>query len=207
MYYIVYEIKNLLNGKIYVGVHKTKNIDDGYMGSGLLLRAAIKKYGIENFEKKNIACLTNSKDMYDMEAEIVSEEFVAMDSTYNIQKGGDGGWSHITHLRDQINKNLWDNPEYVKKIKSTSKKFMIEQWKDPVYRKKMIASFIGRKHTDETKRVIGMKNSIHQTGEKNSQFGTCWIFNTSLRESKKIPKNEIDIWLKRGWLKGRKIKF
>jgi len=45
--------------------------------------------------------------------------------------------------------------------------------------------------------------SRSQTGEGNSQFGTMWIHNLELKESKKVPKGEIP----EGWLKGRKMKF
>ena len=51
MQYYLYEIKNRVNGKIYVGVHRTENIEDGYMGSGKVILQAIEKYGLENFEK------------------------------------------------------------------------------------------------------------------------------------------------------------
>ena len=41
--YTVYKTTNLINGSIYIGVHKTSNINDTYIGSGKLLKSAIKK--------------------------------------------------------------------------------------------------------------------------------------------------------------------
>lgn len=50
--YTVYRTTNLLNGMFYIGVHKTTNPNDSYLGSGKRLRYAIKKYGVEAFEKE-----------------------------------------------------------------------------------------------------------------------------------------------------------
>jgi hypothetical protein len=38
-------------------------------------------------------------------------------------------------------------------------------------------------------------------GNKNSQFGTCWI--TKNNENKKIKNYDLDIWIQQGWIKGR----
>lgn len=40
--YTVYKVTNIKNGKYYVGVHKTNNPYDSYMGSGTAIRNAIK---------------------------------------------------------------------------------------------------------------------------------------------------------------------
>jgi len=60
--YLVYMITNKVNGKRYIGCHKTDDVDDGYMGSGKLIRRAIKKYGSENFAKEVLATFKNDSE-------------------------------------------------------------------------------------------------------------------------------------------------
>ena len=67
MHYLVYKITNTINNRIYIGVHKTKNMDDGYMGSGIAIRSAIKKYGIEKFTKEIIFEAASSEEMFEKE--------------------------------------------------------------------------------------------------------------------------------------------
>lgn len=52
---------------------------------------------------------------------------------------------------------------------------------------------------------ISQRNNKHQQGEKNSQYGTCWITNGEI--NKKIKKKELVKYISNGWRKGRKIKF
>jgi len=48
--YIVYQTLCLVNLKYYVGQHRQETSGfDGYLGSGMKLEKAIKKYGKENF--------------------------------------------------------------------------------------------------------------------------------------------------------------
>lgn len=89
--YYMYEIKNLVNGKVYVGVHKTQNMNDGYMGSGAALRRDIKKFGLDKFEKRILQIFNSEKEMFEGEINYVNEEFVARKDTYNLRIGGDGG--------------------------------------------------------------------------------------------------------------------
>ena len=86
----VYLITNLINFKIYVGVHSTYNVFDDYMGSGKCIKAAIKKYGIENFKKEIIAIFDNRKVALKLEKEIVNSNFLNSDNTYNLTIGGAG---------------------------------------------------------------------------------------------------------------------
>lgn len=66
-YYGIYKITNLLNGMMYIGKHLTTELDDGYMGSGIILKRAIKKYGAENFLKEWLMLCEDEEEMNYME--------------------------------------------------------------------------------------------------------------------------------------------
>lgn len=86
--YVIYQITNKVNGKVYVGAHKMKSKHDYYMGSGVLIRKAIKRYGIKNFERTILHTFDNAEDMYIKEAEIVNDEFLKRTDVYNLKTGG-----------------------------------------------------------------------------------------------------------------------
>ena len=94
-HYLIYQTINLVNNKIYIGKHITENIEDNYFGSGKYLRRAIQKYGLENFEFKILFELQNEEEMNLLEKCVVTQEFCDRNDTYNINIGGDGGWSYL----------------------------------------------------------------------------------------------------------------
>lgn len=93
-YHVLYKTTNLINGKIYIGVHKTEDINDPYMGSGKRLLQAIEKYGAANFEKTILEYFDDAENMYAREKEIVNEEFLCREDVYNL-KAGEGGFDWI----------------------------------------------------------------------------------------------------------------
>jgi hypothetical protein len=202
MFYTIYKITNKINNKVYIGKHQTKDLNDGYMGSGKLINAAIKKYGIENFEKEIIFQFDNEADMNAKEAELVTEEFCLSGNSYNLCSGGHGGWSYVNRTglrtkghteetntkRSNTLKGKWPSELAIKKLKEAH-----------VAGKIQYSNTKGMKLSEEHKRKIGNANSKHQKGVNNSQFGTMWI--TNGKENKKI-KRDSDI-IPEGWYKGR----
>lgn len=79
----------MINNKVYVGCHQTKDIDDGYMGSGKLILQAIKKYGKKNFRKEILFIFDNKEEMFSKEKELV---FIG-EGSYNLKHGGHGGFT------------------------------------------------------------------------------------------------------------------
>lgn len=90
-YYGIYRITNLANGKMYIGQHTTDNLDDGYMGSGLLITKAIKKYGVQNFRKEWLMFCEDEEELNYMERVYVDQTWVDRSDTYNLRLGGDNG--------------------------------------------------------------------------------------------------------------------
>ena len=52
---------------------------------------------------------------------------------------------------------------------------------------------------------LSHKKNNDLQGEKNSQYGTCWIYNN--KECIKIKKDQLEEYISKGWIKGRKMKF
>ena len=89
-FHIIYKTTNLLNGKIYVGLHSTDNLNDRYMGSGWVLKYAIKKHGRENFKREILLVLSDREEAREVEALLVDKDFIARPDTYNLQEGDMG---------------------------------------------------------------------------------------------------------------------
>jgi hypothetical protein len=104
MHYIIYKITNKVNGRYYIGRHATKNLDDGYMGSGKGIKNALEKYGIDNFTKEIIATAETSQDLWQLEKDIVNESIVKDPLSYNISYGG-------KHYLDGL--SLHDNAAFI----------------------------------------------------------------------------------------------
>jgi hypothetical protein len=94
MKYTIYQITNTLNGKIYIGKHQTDDPYDDYYGSGQAIKEAIAKYGKHNFTKTVLFIFDTEEEMTLKEKELITEEFVNRDDTYNLGIGGEGG-SHF----------------------------------------------------------------------------------------------------------------
>jgi len=139
MYYIIYETTNLIDGKKYIGKHQTNNIDDSYLGSGIRLVNAIKKYGAENFKKNILHVFDNEFDMNQKEAELVNASLIENDQYYNIALGGYGGITVLYEghpmYKDTCAK-LSDSHKKLSKEKSISAKRLHEDKKIGMYNKK-----------------------------------------------------------------------
>ncbi|AUE22553.1 hypothetical protein Ah1_00012 [Aeromonas phage Ah1] len=116
---IVYCITNKIDGRKYIGVHSTNNIDDGYMGSGVEIKKDLKKLGKNNFTKEILFEYNNRDDMFKKENELITDEIIQSSRYYNKCRGGVGGRNHSDDTKRLISEN---NPRYWKTHKKHQNK-------------------------------------------------------------------------------------
>lgn len=211
--FVVYKTTNLINNRYYVGVHRTKDVNDKYLGSGVLLKTAIKKYGKENFTKEILATFDSYEEAFNKEREIVTLDLIEEGQCYNLHCGGDGNWDSINygklkHLHPASNWETADKDikrrmvEGGRKGWENAKQIRLQMIKDGRLKND---SFKGKRHSEEFKKRLSSVMKEKQKGSKNSQYGTCWIHNES--QNKKIRKEELNNFIDAGWKKGRVLKW
>jgi len=106
MYYIVYKTTNLINGKEYIGIHQTDNVEDGYLGSGLAMKRAIKKHGRENFKREVLDFCSSYDELLSKEKLLVNETWVNNKNNYNLKTGGQSVGMLSEKSKDKISNTL-----------------------------------------------------------------------------------------------------
>lgn len=173
MKHVIYKITNRLNGEFYIGAHSTKDINDGYMGSGVRISRSINKYGLDNFTKEILSIHQSSEEMYEAEKNIVSVEMISTDKCLNIKPGGIGGWQHINsndvlldkkrnNFRKYVDSNK-TNPSYTRQQSLNGSKSSTKfKSNDPLQKKALTASLqpdvIDRRKKTLSKTMTGSGN-------------------------------------------------
>ena len=144
-----YQTENLKNGKKYIGVCTFNS--DSYLGSGRLVKSAIRKYGRENFKRTILEHCSTPEEVYLKEIYYINKyNAVKSKDYYNLSYGGYGGNSETT-------KEYWSKIEDNKTARKWSRV--------PTY------SMLGKKHSEETKKLIGSKSVDRNWGRKTSVVG------------------------------------
>lgn len=206
-YYLIYQITNKITSYIYIGKHQTTNKHNNYMGSGKYLKAALKYYGAENFEKTILLECSSEEEMNQKEAELVNLDFLNRENTYNIMLGGNGGWTHVKScgaIKGGINAQKRNKEKCFSPFRefwiSLSDEERTKYIEDHPVSKSFRCEWNGRHHSEDTKKKMSISAQGKHAGNLNSQFGKMWICNDETKESIRIMKTDP---IPNGWRKGR----
>jgi hypothetical protein len=152
-YHYVYKIVNKINGKFYIGIHSTNNLDDNYMGSGKALIAAIEKYGSIYFEKQILSIHETRDDALYEESILVTEDLVKNNDCYNLRTGGSSGfkysdeWRVMVSTRAKANHTRTINSEgaAIKRNEANRRRAAAGEYSTPERREKIRQSILKQK--------------------------------------------------------------
>lgn len=213
LHHFIYKTTCIITNRFYIGMHSTSDMNDGYMGSGKRLWNSIRKHGKINHKIEYLEFYTDRNSLKTREAELINEDLLKDPLCMNLTIGGEGGSgkgilngfygkTHSKEAKDKFvkkssetKKELYKNPAYKEKVFEKRKETILEKFgSTPPW------NWNGKTHNNETKRKMSDIAKL-RTSEQNSQFGTYWINNQV--ESRKIRKEELDQYIKNGWIKGR----
>ena len=211
-HHYIYKITRIFDGKFYIGMHSTENLEDDYFGSGTRLWYSINKHGKEKHVKEILEYLPDRKSLAAREKELVNKELLEDRNCMNLKVGGDGGthgkeasvWDRpgfrdLASARLKVTqKKLWEKEEYRVKMK-TAMADMYKNGKSNVYP----TAFLGKKHSEKTKLQMSASAKGKHLGEKNSSYGTCWVVKENVKPFK-IKKEQLDEYISNGYSRGRK---
>lgn len=198
MFHIIYKTTNKLDGKFYIGAHSTSDLDDGYLGSGKYLRRAIRLYGRENFTREVLYTYKTKEEMFAKEAELVTEDFIAMNNTYNLKRGGSGGnpgivgafsgRSHSEGSKEKIRRAALNQKVSDKTRAKMSQNNSLKN--NPETRKKLSESLTGRTCSEEHRKNVAKAN-----------IGKVLVNNGMI--AKRVHEDDLPKYINEGWSKGR----
>lgn len=168
MFHIVYKTTNTKNNKIYIGVHSTTDLNDGYLGSGLRLKRAIKYHGTSAFKREILFHGFDKQAAYDLERELVTEAFTLDPTTYNLAVGGSG---HAGITRRSRVVDIYD----------LEHNFVCSQNSYT-----LAAQYIGPPVTN-TYIMIACKNAANNKGCKVGNYYVCWHNGTPCYKQEHAP--------------------
>lgn len=173
-FHYIYKVTRF-DGKYYIGLHSTDNLNDGYFGSGVYLWRSITRHGKDKHSIEIIEFCDSRDLVKSREAELVNEVTLKDPLCMNHIKGGGGGdFSESTCQKISAAKKGVKLSEETKMKMSESRK---GQPKSEAHCKAIAASHmgkVGKPHTKESRLKISASGMGRVTSEetKNKQSET-----------------------------------
>lgn len=144
-YNYIYILTNKISGRKYIGKHSTNNLQDGYFGSGFIIRQIKQKYGKDIFTKEIIEFCTNEQQAYQRQKYWIQYyNAIQNEDFYNLDQGGKGRSNYSVSKETRL------------KMSKSQQRRLKNKKNHPMY---------GKNHSEQTKQKIGQSH----LGKKASQ--------------------------------------
>jgi len=190
-------------------MHSTSNLEDGYFGSGKILRRSLNKHGKANHLKEILEWCEDRSSLKQREKELVNESLVSDTNCMNLQLGGGGGFTGEDHRQKFIEggkpytwTERWNDPEFYENKSKEASALFKRLHREGVFDNVNNRGMLGKNHSTESKQKMSETKKITGvcSGQNNSQFGLKWITNEV--ENSRVKPDKIEHYLKLGWTLG-----
>jgi hypothetical protein len=89
-HHVVYKTTCTINGRYYIGLHSTDNLNDDYLGSGKRIRRSVNKHGAANHVREILYEFASRKEASDGEKILITREMLQDSNCLNCGPGGLG---------------------------------------------------------------------------------------------------------------------
>ena len=198
-YHYIYKITRD-DGRFYIGMHSTDVLDDGYFGSGKIITRSIKKHGLARHVKEILEFCESRDELKAREKILITDEMRGAVLCMNIAPGGGGGFHDDAHQQKCASAGGKVGGKITMAVLNTDKAVRVKI----INTRKQNGSLatygmLGKTHSAQSKSLMSEKAS----GQNGSQYGTCWI--TDGTKSVKIKKEQLNEYLAKGFVRGRKM--
>ena len=214
----VYLTTNLLNGKFYVGYHKTDCPNDRYLGSGVYIQRAIRVYGRQAFRKKVLFCFDDESAALLKEVEVI-QSFRGNPLCMNYSSTGrEGGMPEDFGKRISMAKLGKKRPPHVGLAVAEANRKRVGWHHSEEVRRRISESNVraepsrirnpwnkGKHWTGEIRDRLSAAAS-QRTGNRNGAFGKTCIHNPETKQRKRVLPEYLNAWLSQGWSLGFSMK-
>lgn len=164
MIHILYKTTCVITKKYYIGIHSTKKLNDGYLGSGKIIRASINKHGKENHVREILEFLDTRNVLMKRESDIVNKELLNDPLCMNLVFGGNapgilcGARHHMFGKKhsEQTKKMISENRKGIKHSEEAKLKISVASK--------------GKTVSDVTKQKISIANKAKMTAERRANI-------------------------------------
>lgn len=196
---------------------------DMYLGSGKIIKKAVRKYGKKAFQKEILHVVSTSEEAYQLEAQLIAECRQDV-RCYNLHEGGSGGFERINMVYRAQQKKASRRGYEVRTVKRLTDPEFADNWRKNAtsgLRKKMaddptlverwrinarqnqpkaVKAWKGQKHTLKSRKSM----SASHKGEKNWGWGARWMITPNGDSQRVLPVN-LESRLFEGWVFGRRV--
>lgn len=211
-FHYIYKITRF-DGKYYIGMHSTDDLEDGYFGSGQRLWHSLKYHGKEKHSMEILEFLPSRQALKERERELVNAERLKDSLCLNLVEGGGGPGDFSRESKEKM-KDAWSKErkdQQAERLRAVTKKRFEHYWDthltpaEKLQEKRKAEGWVQPNRSEIAKKQWAKMNQEDREAAKASMSsaskGKVPIINPQ-GQIKRVFESDLQPYLDDGWIRG-----